>query len=106
MIKHRTRLILSETSSREQSPATRLFYLKCGYNKEPVINDFDFPGDDKCISAKRLPHNIPEISSLSIAVYKRSKQSIVLGTCFSFPKNAVNKAPGRPQSLLASPLQG
>lgn len=46
------RLIIVETSSKDNYESTRIFYLKLGYNEVGRIKDFYRKGDDKIIFAK------------------------------------------------------
>jgi len=48
------RLVVIETSNREQYKPTRAFYLRNGYVEEACLKDFYAPGDDKVIYLKRL----------------------------------------------------
>ena len=48
------RLVVIETSGREQYQPTRQFYLKVGYTEAGTIADFYAPGDPKTIYVKAL----------------------------------------------------
>ena len=51
---HAGRLLLIETSSREDYGATQAFYLRCGYRELARIPGFYRPGDDKIVYGKHL----------------------------------------------------
>lgn len=48
------RLVVVETSTREQYAPTRRFYERCGYATAAIIEDFYAPGDGKAIYVKRV----------------------------------------------------
>ncbi len=52
--KTRGRMILIETSSKEQYKKTRQFYKDQGYEQVTRVPDFYAPGDDKLVFQKRL----------------------------------------------------
>jgi ribosomal protein S18 acetylase RimI-like enzyme len=62
------RLIVIETSSREDYAPTRRFYSKRGYEEAARLRDFYAPGDDRVVLSKRLtavPRPAPQGSPLS-----------------------------------------
>jgi ribosomal protein S18 acetylase RimI-like enzyme len=50
----RARLLVVETSSREDYTHTRRFYHKRGYTENARLRDFHAPGDDRVILTRRL----------------------------------------------------
>ncbi|HEY3311223.1 MAG TPA: GNAT family N-acetyltransferase [Anaerolineales bacterium] len=48
------RILVIETSGKENYSGTRAFYLACGYNHEATLRDLYADGDDLCIYTKRL----------------------------------------------------
>jgi ribosomal protein S18 acetylase RimI-like enzyme len=48
------RLIVAETSGREDYASTRAFYERCGYDTRATVRAFYAPGDDRVILVKRL----------------------------------------------------
>jgi ribosomal protein S18 acetylase RimI-like enzyme len=59
------RLLVVETSGREQYAPTRAFYLARGYTQAARVRDFYAPGDDRILFTKRLSpaaqfHEAPE----------------------------------------------
>ncbi len=48
------RRLYIETSCRAQYASTRIFYERCGYQKEALLKDFYAAGDDKAIYSKAL----------------------------------------------------
>ncbi len=52
--KRRGRLVIVETSSRDDYEPTRRFYAKRGYVEHARLRDFYAPGDDRVILGKRL----------------------------------------------------
>lgn len=48
------RLVVVETSSRDDYASTRRFYHKRGYNEAARVRDFYSPGDDRVVFSKRL----------------------------------------------------
>jgi ribosomal protein S18 acetylase RimI-like enzyme len=50
----RARLVIVETSSRDDYEPTRRFYAKRGYGEHARLRDFYAPGDDRVILGKRL----------------------------------------------------
>jgi ribosomal protein S18 acetylase RimI-like enzyme len=50
----RTRLVVIETSSRDDYAPTRRFYHKRGYVEAARLRDFFAPGDDRVVLTKRL----------------------------------------------------
>jgi len=54
IITHGGRAVYAETSSRSQYVPTQLFYERCSYFPEAVLNDFYAIGDSKIIYSKML----------------------------------------------------
>ena len=59
------RLLVVETSGREQYAPTRAFYVARGYTQAATVRDFYAPGDDRILFTKRLSpaarfHEAPE----------------------------------------------
>ena len=50
----RARLVVVETSSRDEYSATRRFYQKRGYQETARLRDFYAPGDDRIVLTKRV----------------------------------------------------
>ena len=50
----RARLVVIETSSREDYAPTRRFYAKRGYQETARLRDFYAPGDDRVVLTKRI----------------------------------------------------
>lgn len=50
----RARLVIVETSSREDYSATRRFYMKRGFQETARLRDFYAPGDDRIVLTKRV----------------------------------------------------
>ena len=50
----RARLVVVETSSRDDYAATRRFYAKRGYQEHARLTDFYAPGDDRVVLGKRI----------------------------------------------------
>lgn len=50
----RARMLVIETSSRDDYVPTRRFYLKHGYQEAARLRDFYAPGDDRVVFSKRL----------------------------------------------------
>lgn len=50
----RARLVVVETSSRDEYAPTRAFYHKRGYEENARLRDFYAPGDDRVIFTRRL----------------------------------------------------
>jgi ribosomal protein S18 acetylase RimI-like enzyme len=50
----RARLVVIETSSRDDYAPTRRFYHKRGYGEAARVRDFYSPGDDRVVLSKRL----------------------------------------------------
>ena len=48
------RMLLIETSSRDDYGKTQHFYEKCGYTIEVRLRDYYTPGDDKLVYVKRF----------------------------------------------------
>jgi ribosomal protein S18 acetylase RimI-like enzyme len=48
------RLLVAETSGRDDYMTTRRFYERCGYETKAVIADFYAPGDSRVVMVKRL----------------------------------------------------
>jgi ribosomal protein S18 acetylase RimI-like enzyme len=55
----RARLLVVETSSRDDYAATRRFYRKRGYDEAARLHDFYAPGDDRVVLSKRLGSSDP-----------------------------------------------
>lgn len=55
----RARLLVVETSSRDDYAPTRRFYHKRGYAESARLRDFYAPGDDRVILSKRLGSSDP-----------------------------------------------
>ena len=55
----RARLLVVETSSRDDYAATRQFYRKRGYDEAARLHDFYAPGDDRVVLSKRLGSSDP-----------------------------------------------
>lgn len=53
---HRARLLVIETSSREDYTPTRAFYERRGYDAVARVPDFYAPGDDRVIFARHFDH--------------------------------------------------
>ena len=53
------RLLVVETSSRDDYAPTRRFYEARGYDRVAQLRDFYAPGDDRVIYSKRLSHPHP-----------------------------------------------
>lgn len=49
-----TRILLVETSGKDEFARTRAFYARLGYDAEAMIRDYYADGDDKVIFRKRL----------------------------------------------------
>lgn len=54
LAERRARLVVIETSSREDYAPTRRFYAKRGYAEAARLRDFYAPGDDRVVLTKRL----------------------------------------------------
>jgi ribosomal protein S18 acetylase RimI-like enzyme len=52
--KRQARLVIIETSSREDYSPTRRFYHKHGYAEAARLRDFFAPGDDRVVFGKRF----------------------------------------------------
>lgn len=50
----RARLVIVETSSRDDYSATRRFYMKRGFQETARLRDFYAPGDDRIVLTKRV----------------------------------------------------
>jgi ribosomal protein S18 acetylase RimI-like enzyme len=50
----KARLVVVETSSRDEYAATRRFYQKRGYQETARLRDFYAPGDDRIVLTKRV----------------------------------------------------
>lgn len=50
----RARLVIVETSSREDYSSTRRFYMKRGFQETARLRDFYAPGDDRIVLTKRV----------------------------------------------------
>jgi len=50
----RARLVVVETSSRDDYAPTRRFYSKRGYQEAARVRDFYAPGDDRVVLTRRL----------------------------------------------------
>jgi GNAT superfamily N-acetyltransferase len=46
--------VYAETSGRDQYSPTRVFYERCGYEREATLKDFYASGDDKVVYGKRV----------------------------------------------------
>jgi ribosomal protein S18 acetylase RimI-like enzyme len=57
--RRRARLLVVETSSRDDYAGTRLFYEKRGYAESARIRDFYAPGDDRVVLSKRFGSSDP-----------------------------------------------
>jgi len=57
--RRRARLLVVETSSRDDYAGTRRFYEKRGYAESARILDFYAPGDDRVVLSKRLGSSDP-----------------------------------------------
>jgi ribosomal protein S18 acetylase RimI-like enzyme len=55
----RARLLVIETSSRDDYAPTRRFYHKRGYQEAARLRDFYAPGDDRVVLSKRLGSSDP-----------------------------------------------
>jgi ribosomal protein S18 acetylase RimI-like enzyme len=55
----RARLVLIETSSRDDYAPTRRFYHKRGYEEAARLRDFYAPGDDRVVLSKRMGSGDP-----------------------------------------------
>jgi len=55
----RARLVLIETSSREDYAPTRRFYHRRGYEEAARLRDFYAPGDDRVVLSKRMGSGDP-----------------------------------------------
>lgn len=55
----RARLVVVETSSRDEYTPTRTFYHKRGYQENARLRDFYAPGDDRVILTRRLAAPAP-----------------------------------------------
>jgi len=60
----RARLVVVETSSREDYAPTRRFYDKLGYAEAARLRDFYAPGDDRLVLSKRLTDVRPASGTL------------------------------------------
>ena len=60
----RARLVVVETSSREDYAPTRRFYDKLGYAEAARLRDFYAPGDDRVVLSKRLTDVRPASGTL------------------------------------------
>lgn len=60
----RARLVVVETSSREDYASTRRFYDKLGYEESARLRDFYAPGDDRVVLSKRLTDVRPASGTL------------------------------------------
>jgi ribosomal protein S18 acetylase RimI-like enzyme len=62
------RLLVVETSSRDDYADTRRFYERRGYSRAAAVADFYSPGEDRLILTKRIshpPHHVPLSTSVS-----------------------------------------
>jgi ribosomal protein S18 acetylase RimI-like enzyme len=57
----RARLVVVETSSRDDYAPTRRFYLKRGYQETARLRDFYAPGDDRIVLTKRVGIHQPPL---------------------------------------------
>jgi ribosomal protein S18 acetylase RimI-like enzyme len=55
LVARNARMLVIETSSRQDYTATRGFYLARGYDEVAQVRDFYAPGDHRVIYSKRLP---------------------------------------------------
>jgi ribosomal protein S18 acetylase RimI-like enzyme len=61
----RARLVVIETSSRDDYASTRRFYRKRGYDEAVRVRDFYSPGDDRIVLSKRLTAALRPASGIS-----------------------------------------
>jgi ribosomal protein S18 acetylase RimI-like enzyme len=54
LAERRARMVIIETSSRDDYAPTRSFYFKCGYREAARLRDFYAQGDDRVILTRRL----------------------------------------------------
>lgn len=59
LVARRARLVVVETSSREDYAPTRQFYHRLGYEERARLRDFYAPGDDRVILTRRLAAPAP-----------------------------------------------
>lgn len=59
----RARLLVVETSSRDDYAPTRSFYNKHGYEEAARLRDFYAPGDDRVVLTKRVMQSAPPPAS-------------------------------------------
>lgn len=67
------RLLVIETSSREDYTPTRLFYQKRGYSETARLRDFYAPADDRVVFTKRVavpPTEAPTASPFQTPAYE------------------------------------
>ena len=57
----RGRLVVIETSSRDDYAPTRRFYAKRGYQETARLRDFYAPGDDRVVLTKRIGLHQPPL---------------------------------------------
>jgi len=62
----RARLVVVETSSRDDYATTRRFYHKRGYAEAARLRDFYAPGDDRVVLSKRLTDVRPASGTLPL----------------------------------------
>lgn len=63
----RARMVVVETSSRDDYAPTRRFYHRRGYAEAARLHDFYAPGDDRVVLTKRLGSGDPPLPSGNVA---------------------------------------
>jgi ribosomal protein S18 acetylase RimI-like enzyme len=79
----RGRMLVVETSSRDEYDATRAFYTARGYQEAARVGHFYAPGDDRVIYTKRLSAVSSRLSATEVSgTTQPSAENVVPGTGF------------------------